>query len=116
MECLRQILYRWSIAYVMLVASQGAQAQAVEFVANQVPAPDSVEELHGPIVLAFPDADAPPSPLLGSFSDYPKQFHPFLSEMTMDANFRSFYFLRDNGTTSLHEKSEAWAGLKKIHR
>ncbi len=115
MECLRRILYRWSIAYVMLVASQGAQAQAVEYVANQAPAPDSVEELHGPIVLAFPDAEAA-QPAAWLVQRLPKQFHPFLSEMTMDANFRSFYFLRDNGTTSLHEKTEPWAGLKKNHR
>ena len=110
MECLRRILYRWSAACIMLVASQGAHAQAVEYIANQAPAPESVDELHGPIVVAFPEAEAPPTPLLGTFSDYLKQFHPFLSEMTMDANFRSYYFLRDNGTNALIEQNEAWAG------
>ncbi len=112
MECLRRILYRWSTACVTLAAGLGAQAQAVEYIANQAPAPDSVEELHGPIVVAFPEAEPPSTPLLGSFSDYLEQFHPFLSDMTLDANFRSYYFLRDNGdlVPPAIARNEAWAG------
>jgi len=65
-------------------------AQSTEFIANEGPAPDSVEELHGPIVIAFPDAEERP-------------------DAHANANFRTYYFLRDNGITALIEENEAWA-------
>ena len=112
MGCLQRSLYRWSTACVMLVALHGVQAQAVEYIANQAPAPDSVEELHGPIVVAFPEKKPPPTGLLSAFSDHLEQFPPFLSDLMLDANFRSYYFLRDNGDVMppLITRNEAWAG------
>lgn len=86
-----------------------SMAQSTEFIANEGPAPDSVEELNGPIVIAFPDAEERPDALLSSISDWLDESTSFWSDMRLDANFRTYYFLRDNGSISLVDKSEAWA-------
>ncbi len=57
---MRRQLQFWIAAFGALAAPSIASAQATEFIANEGPAPDSVEELHGPIVIAFPDAEERP--------------------------------------------------------
>ncbi len=104
--------YRWYAAYAVLVASCALPVQAQEYVRNEKTAPDTVEELDGPIVVAFAEPEPPSTVLLGPFKNFLKQFPPFLSDMRLDGNFRTYYFLRDNGNTvpSALEKNEAWAG------
>ena len=105
---MRRQLQFWIAAFGALAAPSIASAQATEFIANEGPAPDSVEELHGPIVIAFPDAEERPAALLDSLG-WLDEMSPFWSDMRVDANFRSYYFLRDNGTTALIDENEAWA-------
>jgi len=52
---MRRQLQLWIAACIVLAVSANASAQSTEFIANEGPAPDAVEELHGPIVIAFPD-------------------------------------------------------------
>jgi len=106
---MRRQLQLWIAACIWLAAPSIASAQATEFIANEGPAPDSVEELHGPIVIAFPDAKARPAASPGSLSEWLEEMPPFWSDMRVDANFRSYYFLRDNGTTALIAENKAWA-------
>ncbi len=106
---MRLQLQFWIAACVVLAVPSTAAAQATEFIANEGPAPDSVEELHGPIVVAFSDAEERPAAILGSLSGWLAEMPPFWSDMRVDANFRSYYFLRDNGTTALIEENKSWA-------
>jgi hypothetical protein len=99
----------WFVACAVLAYPATMLAQSTEFIANEGPAPDSVEELHGPIVIAFPDAEERPDALSGSISEWLDDLSPFWSDAHANANFRTYYFLRDNGITALIEENEAWA-------
>jgi hypothetical protein len=83
----------WIVACIVLADPALTLAQSTEFIANEGPAPDSVEELHGPFVSTFPEAEAPPAALLGSSSEWLNELPPFWSDMCLDANFRTYYFL-----------------------
>ncbi len=88
----------WIVACIVLADPALTLAQSTEFIANEGPAPDSVEELHGPIVSAFPEAEEPPpAGLLGSSSEWLNESPPFWSDMCLDANFRTYYFLPTAG-------------------
>lgn len=98
------------VASVLLTFPSIVLGQATEFIANEGPAPDSVEELRGPIVIAFPDDAERPDALFDPFGRWLDKPSPFWSHMRFDVNFRTYYFLRDNGADAFVEESEAWAG------
>jgi len=88
---------RWHAVYALLVVSCGFPVQAQEYIRNTTTAPATAEELDGPIAIAFPEP--PPA------------------GMTLDANLRTYNFLRDNGDTVPRalKKNEAWAGGASIN-
>lgn len=98
-----------ALAWVFVLIPSMVSAQVSETIDNASPAPGSVDDLAGPIEVAFPDAkEAPPARWQG-LADLITGKHSFWSDMTLDGNFRSYYFLRDNGTTSVIERNQAWA-------
>jgi len=108
---------RGAYYFALLFAACVAPAQAAEYTRDQAPAPESVEELDGPIVLGFPEEEPPSTALLGSLKDYLKIAPPFLSDLTLDVNFRTYDFYGANGdkVPSAIEKNEAWAGGGSIN-
>ena len=50
-----------------------------------------------------------PAGLWGEATGGLKNKDPFWSDMTLNRNFRTYYILRDNGSTRLIEENEAWA-------
>jgi hypothetical protein len=85
-------------------------AQVSETIDNTSPAPGSVDELAGPIELAFPDIVEPPPAQWKGLAEIIADKHTFWSDMKLAGNFRTYYFLRENTPTSLIETNEAWAG------
>lgn len=100
----------WLATIFVLVAPSVVFGQATELIANDSPAPETVEGLDGPIAIGFPDKEEPPTGLWDQATDWLKDKSPFWSDMILSANFRTYYFLRDNGTTRPIEENEAWAG------
>ena len=85
-------------------------AQVSETIDNASPAPGFVGELAGPIELAFANVIEPPPAQWTELAEAIADKHTFWSDMTLEGNFRSYYFLRENTPTSLIETNEAWAG------
>lgn len=98
-----------AVACFVASAPVSVHAQVSETIDNASTAAGSVDELAGPIEVAFPaDVERQPGRWTGLYElivDKP----PVLSDMKLDLNFRTYYFLRDNGTPSLIEKNQAWA-------
>ena len=65
-----------------LVAGWALPATAQEYTRNEQPAPESVEELEGLIILAFPGAAPTRTPLLPQVKQALERFPPFVSEST----------------------------------
>jgi hypothetical protein len=90
-------------------------ASAQEYIRDEQPAPKSVEQLAGPIVVAFPEAEPTRKPLIPQLKQALEIFPAFVSDTQLDVNFRTYYFLRDldddrAAALGIPEKSEAWAG------
>jgi hypothetical protein len=102
-------LQTWLTAMFLLIASPSVFGQATELIANEGPTPTNAEDLQGPIAEAFPGEKVLPDGLWGKAAGWLKNKDPFWSDMTLSGNFRTYYFLRDNGTTGLIEENEAWA-------
>ncbi len=102
--------------YTLLVACS-APVQAVEYIRSTTTAPDTAEELEGPISTAFPEPEPPPGGQLSTARKALQRFPSFISEMTLDTNLRTYYFLRDNGDTvpGPLQKNEAWAAGGSIN-
>ncbi len=105
-------MFPWCVALFLLAASWALPVAAQEYIRSTTTAPDSVEQLAGPIDVAFADPEPPSTALLGALEEALKPLPPFLSDTTLDANIRTYYFFRDNGDTvpSALQKNEAWAG------
>jgi hypothetical protein len=97
-----------TLASLRWAVPSGAQ----DYTRNEEPAPTSVEELSGPIVLAFPDEAPKRTPLLRGAKKALSRFPAFVSDAQLDLNLRTYYFLRDlseERALPVPEKAEAWA-------
>ena len=87
-------------------------ASAQEYIRDEGPAPESVEELEGPIVVAFPEPAPTRAPLLPQVKQALERLPSVVADTQVEANFRTYYFLRDADNdlaATLPEKNEAWA-------
>lgn len=98
------------VVMLLLIASSPVFGQATELIANDGPAPTSAEDLEGPIATAFPEDEELPEGLWSRAADRLKDKSAFWSDMTLSGNFRTYYFLRDNGTTRLFDNEALAAG------
>jgi hypothetical protein len=108
LQGLRRVCATCGLASLGWAVPAGAQ----DYTRNEEPAPRSVEELSGPIVLAFPDEAPKRTPVLPGAKKTLSRFPPFVSDMLLGVNLRSYYFLRDlseDRTLPVPEKGEAWA-------
>lgn len=108
---------RWFAVPTLLVAGCVGPVHAQEYIRNTTTAPDTTEHLDGPIVVAFPEPEPQRTGLLPGAKEALQRFPSFISDMTLDANFRTYYFLRDNGDVvpSALQKNEAWAAGGSIN-
>ncbi len=105
---------RWYVACLLLATGWPGPSFAQEYLRNERPAPPSVEKLPGPIVVAFPPPEPARTPRLPQVKQALQHLPAFASDMRLDVNFRSYYFLRNLDDDLLvrlgaPEKSEAWA-------
>jgi hypothetical protein len=98
-----------TLAWIVMLIPSIVSAQVSETIDNASPAPGSVDELAGPIEVAFPDVIEPPPSRWVGLAEFIANKHEFWSDMKLDTNYRTYYFLRDNDDTSLIEENEAWA-------
>jgi len=101
----RICLLVWLVALVPSMAT----AQVSETIDNASPAPGSVEELAGPIDVAFPAAEIPPAAQWQGLADLISGKSPFWADMTLNGNFRTYYYLRDNAPTAIIQRNQALA-------
>ena len=76
-----------SLGWAVLSAAQ-------DYTRNEEPAPTSVEELSGPIVLAFPDAAPKRTPLLPGAKKALSRFPAFISDTLLNVNLRTNLAIR----------------------
>ena len=84
-------------------------AQVSETIDNAAPAAGSVNDLAGPIEVAFPEAAVKPRGVWEGLKEVIADRAPFWAELSLSSNFRSYYFYRDNGARAPIEENEAWA-------
>ncbi len=94
-------------ALFLLIVSSTVFGQATELISQEGPTPTSAKDLQGPIDIAFPEDEKLPVGLWKSAADGLKELDPFWSDMKLNGNFRTYYFLRDNGTTRIIKENEA---------
>jgi len=98
-----------ALAWVFTLIPSIVSAQVSETIDNASPAPGSVDDLAGPIEIAFRDVEEPRPAHWESLAKLLAGKHSFWSDMRLAGNFRSYYFLRDNTATSVIARNEAWA-------
>lgn len=111
MKVIRRKISRAYATVTLLSAGCLVTAQAQEYIRAQATAPESVEELPTPIIVAFPEPEPIPTALFPKAKETLQSYPPFVSDLTLNANFRTYYFLRNNDgiVTNTPDKSEAWA-------
>ena len=83
---------------------------AIEYIRDESPSPDSVEELESPIGESFriqPRKEV----MFPRFREYIKKLPPFFSDTQLDVNFRTYYFDRTNEDGS---ENTAWTVGRSI--
>ncbi len=81
--------------FALIAVCFNPSAFAQEYIRNLEPAPDSAEELKGPIEVAFSEPEPPLPVLLKKTKKSLGKYPPFIADMRLDLNSRSYYFLRD---------------------
>ncbi len=111
MNAIRSRLYRKYLTVALVAAGYLVPAQAQEYIRAQATAPATVEELPTPIVVAFPDPEPLQTELFVNAKKALQRYSPFVSDFKLNANFRTYYFLRDldGEATAAPTKNEAWA-------
>ncbi len=109
MTDVRLKLPTWLAALFFLLAPPLVLGQVSETIDNASPAPGSVDELAGPIEVAFPAEEEPPAAQWAGLAEWIAGKSPFWADMTLNGNFRSYYFLRDNAPTATIDRNQAWA-------
>ncbi len=90
-----------AVALLGALALAGASARAAEYINSEEPAPESVEELDGPLRRGFEELEELP-PLLPRLKTWLARYPAFVSDTKLQLRPRLYYFNRDNadGTRS----------------
>lgn len=91
----------------LLLVPGALQASVSETIDNAAPAAGSVDDLAGPIEVAFPEAVEKPPGVWENLEQIIADQPPFWADMSLAANLRSYYFYRDN--VGPIPTNEAWA-------
>jgi hypothetical protein len=94
--------------FLALLLWESAPVMAQEYIRDQEPVPESVDQVITPMDLSFQE---PPQPkgLFPSIKEKLKDTTPFLRDTKLDLNIRTYYFFRDNYAGSNPQINAAWA-------
>jgi hypothetical protein len=97
-----------SAAIVLVILLWGsALVLAQEYIRNQEPVPESVDQVVSPIKLSFQKKPEIPR-FFPWLKEQLKDTPPFLRGTNLTLNFRTYYFYRDNYPGSSPQVNEAW--------